>query len=164
MKVKKLTTLALLIALAMILSYLESLVPPFVAIPGIKVGLANIAVVFALYQLGWKEAVGISLVRVLCVSLLFGSGASFLYSVAGAALSLTGMILLKRTHLFSQIAVSVTGGILHNIGQILMASILLATDVLRYYLPFLLLGGIVAGVVVGVVATVLIRRIHVTDP
>ena len=78
MKVKKLTTLALLIALAMILSYLESLVPPFVAIPGIKVGLANIAVVFALYQLGWKEAVGISLVRVLCVLLLFGSGASFL--------------------------------------------------------------------------------------
>ncbi len=164
MKVKKLTTLALLIALAMILSYLESLVPPFVAIPGIKVGLANIAVVFALYQLGWKEAVGISLVRVLCVSLLFGSGAGFLYSVAGAALSLTGMILLKRTRLFSQIAVSVTGGILHNIGQIIMASILLATDVLRYYLPFLLLGGIVAGVVVGVVATVLIRRIHVTDP
>ena len=157
------TLLALLIALAMILSYLESLVPPFVAIPGIKVGLANIAVVFALYRMGWKEAVGISLVRVLCVSLLFGSGASFLYSVAGAALSMTGMLLLKRTGLFSQVAVSVAGGVLHNIGQIIMASILLATDVLRYYLPFLLLGGIVAGVVVGVAATVLIRRIHGLD-
>lgn len=161
MKIKKMTMMALLIALAMILSYIEGLIPPFVAIPGIKVGLANVAVVFALYKLGWKEAVGISLVRVLCMALLFGSGASFLYSVAGAVLSLTGMILLKRFGRFSQIAVSVTGGILHNIGQILMASILLATNVLQYYLPFLLLGGIVAGIAVGVLATILIRRLDV---
>ena len=159
MKTKKLTVMALTVSVAMVLSFVESQIPAFVAVPGIKIGLANIAVVFALYRLGWKEATGISLVRVLLVSLLFGSAASLFYSLAGAVLSLAGMGIMKKTGRFTEIMVSVTGGVLHNIGQIAMASLILETDALRYYLPFLLVSGIAAGVVVGLVAAVLVRRI-----
>lgn len=159
MKAKRLTVLALTVALAMVLSFVESQIPAFVAIPGVKVGLANIAVVFALYKLGWKEAAGVSLIRVLLVSLLFGHFASLFYSLAGAVLSLCGMILLKAMNRFSAVAVSVTGGVLHNIGQILMACILLETDIIRYYLPFLILSGVLAGVVIGVVSATMVQRI-----
>ena len=161
MKTKKLTVMALTTALAMILSFVESQIPAFVAVPGVKMGLANIAVVFAMYKLGWKEAVAISLVRVVLVSMLFGSIASLFYSLAGAALSLAGMGLLKRSGKFTEIVVSVAGGILHNIGQIAMASLILETDALRYYLPFLLLSGTVAGVVIGVVSAIMVKRIRI---
>ena len=161
MKTRKIATLALAIALAMILSFVESQIPAFVAIPGVKVGLANIAVVFVLYKLGWKEAVLISLVRVFMVSVLFGTAVSLFYSVAGAVLSLTGMVLLKRTGLFSTVAVSVTGGVLHNVGQILMACLLLETNVIVYYLPFLILSGVIAGVVIGMVAAIMVKRVQV---
>ena len=161
MKTKKLTVMALTTALAMILSFVESQIPAFVAVPGVKMGLANIAVVFALYKLGWKEAVAVSLVRVVLVSMLFGSIASLFYSLAGAGLSLAGMGLLKRSGKFTEIVVSVAGGILHNIGQIAMASIILETDALRYYLPFLLLSGTVAGVVIGVVSAIMVKRIQI---
>ena len=160
MKAKKVTLMALTIALAMVLSFVESQIPAFVAIPGVKVGLANIAVVFALYRMGWKEAAGISLIRVLLISLLFGHFASLFYSAAGAVLSLTGMILLKRLDRFSCVAVSVAGGVLHNIGQILMACILLETNVIRYYLPFLIVSGVIAGVVIGILAVVIVRRVR----
>ena len=153
-------TLALSVALAMVLSFVESLIPAFVAVPGVKVGLANIVVVFVLYKLGWKEAVAISLVRVFLLAVLFGSGVSFLYSVAGAALSLSGMILLQRCKVFSYVAVSVAGGVLHNAGQIAMACFLLRTDVLRYYLPFLVLSGVIAGVVVGLIAAIMVKRVN----
>ena len=159
MRTKKLTVMALTIALAMVLSFLESQIPAFVAIPGVKVGLANIAVVFALYKLGWKEAAGISLIRVLLISVLFGNLASLFYSLAGAVLSLLGMILLKHSEKFSAVAVSVAGGVLHNVGQILMACILLETDIIRYYLPFLILSGVLAGVVIGVVSAIMVQRI-----
>ena len=161
MKTKKIAVLALSIALAMILSFVESQIPAFVAIPGVKIGLANIAVVFVLYKLGWKEAVLISLVRVVMVSMLFGTLVSLFYSVAGAVLSLTGMVLLKKTGLFSTVAVSVTGGVLHNVGQILMACLLLETNVIVYYLPFLILSGVIAGVVIGVVAAIMVNRVQV---
>ena len=146
-------------AVAMILSFVESQIPAFVAVPGVKIGLANIAVVFALYRLGWKEAVAISLIRVVLVSILFGSIASLFYSLAGAVLSLTGMGLLKKTGKFTEIMISVTGGILHNIGQIGMACLILETAALRYYLPFLLISGIIAGIVVGILSAVLVQRI-----
>ena len=161
MKTKKLTVMALTTAVAMILSFVESQIPAFVAVPGVKVGLANIAVVFALYRLGWKEAAAISLVRVVMVSMLFGSIASLFYSLAGAVLSLTGMGLMKKTGRFTEIMVSVTGGILHNIGQIAMACLILETAALRYYLPFLLVSGIIAGVVVGLVSAVLVQRVKI---
>ena len=162
MKTQKLTVMALTTAIAMVLSFIESQIPAFVAIPGVKMGLPNIAIVYALYRLGWKEAAVISLIRVVLVSLLFGSAASFLYSFAGAVLSLLGMALLKKTGKFTEIVVSVAGGVLHNIGQIAMASIILETDALRYYLPFLLVSGILAGVVIGLISGILIRRIHLS--
>ena len=160
MKTKKLTVLALSVALAMILSFIESQIPSFVPIPGVKIGLANIVVVFALYKLGWKEAAGISLLRVFLVSVLFGHVASFFYSIAGALLSFCGMALLKRTGLFSHIAVSVAGGVLHNVGQILMACILLETNIITYYLPVLILSGTLAGIVIGLLASVMVSRIR----
>lgn len=159
MKTNKITLMALSIAVAMVLSFVESQIPAFVAIPGVKAGLANIAVMFTLYKLGWKEAAVISLVRVFMVSLLFGSAASLFYSAAGAVLSLLGMILLKKSGLFSTVTVSIAGGVLHNVGQIAMACLLLETNVITYYLPFLILSGIVAGIVVGLVAAVLIKRV-----
>ena len=161
MKTRKLTVMALSVALAMILSFVESQIPSFVPIPGVKVGLANIIVVFALYKLGWKEAFVISLLRVMLISILFGHLASFFYSMAGAVLSFIGMVLLKKTGRFSHIAVSVTGGVLHNVGQIAMACILLGTNAIAYYLPFLILSGTIAGVLIGLLAALLVDRIRI---
>ena len=155
--------MALTIALAMVLSFVESQIPALIAIPGIKVGLANIAVVFALYKLGAKEAVFVSLIRVALVSLLFGNFASLFYSLAGAVLSLAGMIALRRFEAVSTVAVSVTGGVLHNVGQIAMACILLETDVIKYYLPFLVLSGTLAGIAIGVVSAIVIKRVKLAS-
>lgn len=150
----------LLIALAMILSYIESQIPAFVAIPGIKMGLANIVIVFALYSMGLKQAALISFLRVLLASLLFGSVLSLAYSASGAVLSLLGMALLKKTGLFSTVAVSVSGAVLHNLGQIAMACLLLQTDAISYYIPFLIISGVVTGIVIGVAGAVIINRIR----
>lgn len=154
--------MAMTIAVAMILSYIESQIPPlFTAVPGVKMGLANIAVVFALYKLGWKEAGLISLLRVFLVSVMFSplGVMGLFYSLAGAVLSLLVMIGLKAAGLFSSVAVSVAGGVFHNVGQIGMACILLKTKEIVYYLPVLALSGIVAGVLIGLVAAVLVKRI-----
>ncbi len=159
MKASKLTLLALSVSLAMILAFVESQIPAFVAIPGVKVGLTNIVVVFALYKLGWKEAACISLIRVFLVGLLFGNGISILYSFVGATVSFAGMLLLKKAKVFSEMAVSVAGGVLHNMGQITMACIIMGTDVLRYYAPFLVLSGTLAGIVIGVLAAIMVKRI-----
>ena len=155
----RLTLLAVTVSIAMILSFIESKIPPLVAIPGIKVGLANIAVIFALYKLGIGAAVSVSLVRVVLVSFLFGTPISMIYSLAGAVLSLLVMIFLKRFTPLGEVGVSVTGGIAHNVGQITMASIMMETAVVVYYLPFLLLSGTLAGAAIGAAATLLIRKI-----
>lgn len=159
MKTKRITVMAMCVALAMILSYVESMIPS-PGIPGVKLGLANIVVVFALYKLGWKEAVGISLLRVFLVSLLFGHAASLMYSAAGAALSLLGMILLKKSGRLGSVAVSVLGGVLHNAGQVLMAVVLMGSNVV-YYLPVLIVSGTIAGIGIGLLAAILVKRIPV---
>ena len=161
MKTKKLVTLAVTISVAMILSFVESRIPAFVAIPGVQVGLANIAVIFALYKMGWREAISVSVIRVLLVALLFGSVVSLAYSIAGAVISLSLMILLKKLGIFTEVAVSVVGGITHNIGQILIAFLLLETSVVFYYLPFLLVSGVIAGIAVGIASALLIKRIKI---
>ena len=161
MKASKLSLLALSVSLAMILSFVESQIPAMVAIPGVKVGLANIVVVFALYKLGWKYAAVISLTRVFLVGLLFGNGISILYSFTGTIVSFAAMLLLKKAKVFSTMAVSVAGGVLHNLGQIAMACVIMGTDVLRYYAPFLVLSGTLAGIAIGVLAAIMIRRIEV---
>ena len=153
------TVMGLSVALAMILSFVESQVPPLVAIPGVKLGLANIAVVFALYKLGWKEAAMISLIRVFLVTLLFGNLGLIWYSAAGAVLSLAGMVLLKKTNRFSELGVSAAGGVLHNVGQILVASVVMETDKLSYYLPILIVVGVATGLGIGLLAGILVRRI-----
>lgn len=157
-KTKRLVLLAMLTAVAMILSYVESLLPS-VGIPGVKMGLANIAVIFALFRFGWKEAAALSLVRVVLVSLLFGSVGAMLYSLAGAVLSLAVMALLRRIDRFSTVGISVVGGVAHNAGQILMAMLILQTKQLLGYLPVLAVSGIAGGVLTGLAAALLIRRI-----
>lgn len=158
MKASKVAQYGLLTALALVLSYLESLVPPL-GVPGVKLGLPNLAVVFALYRLGFKDACAISLVRVVLVALLFGNGAALAYSIAGAALSLALMGLLKRTGKFSSVGVSVAGGVAHNAGQILVAMALLETSRLAWCLPVLWISGMIAGVLVGIVSGVLVKRV-----
>ena len=159
METKRVVHMGMLIALAMILSFIESQIPAFVAVPGMKIGLANIAIVFALYTLGFKDALVISMIRVVLGALLFGSVVSLAYSLAGALLSLTGMALLKKSALFGVVGVSVCGAVLHNLGQIGVAWLILKTQALVYYLPILLFSAVAGGVVIGIAAAVVIKRI-----
>ena len=156
---RALTWYALLVALAMVLSWLESLVPLSLAVPGVKLGLANLVVIFTLYKLGPRQAAIISLVRVLLVTFTFGNAFSFAYSLAGAALSLLVMLLLRKTGKFSMLGVSIAGGVCHNIGQILVAMAILRTAELMWYLPALLAAGIAAGVCIGAVGALVTDRI-----
>ena len=158
MKSKKVAFLGLSIGLAMILSFVESQIPALVAIPGIKVGLPNLVIVFMLYRIGAKETVTVSLIRILLVSILFGNLQSMTFSIAGAVLSLLGMIILKKTNWFSCITVSIVGGILHNVGQIIAACIWTQTAEIAYYLPVLLISGIVAGTLIGLVSGIVVQK------
>jgi heptaprenyl diphosphate synthase len=160
MKAKRVTFLGLSIALAMILSFVEHQIPALVAIPGVKVGLPNIVMVFLLYRVGWKEMVTVSIVRIILVSMLFGNVQTMTFSIAGAILSLFGMILLKKTSWFSCITVSIVGGILHNVGQIIAACFWTSTAEIAYYLPVLLVSGIIAGAVIGIIAGILVKRLE----
>ena len=159
MKTKNIALFAMLTAVALILSYVESLIPVLVAVPGVKLGITNIVVIFALYRLGTKEAAALSLLRVVLVSFLFGNAFSFLYSLAGAVLSLAVMILLKRIDKFSATGVSVAGAVSHNVGQILVAIVVLSTEKLVLYLPVLAVTGVLAGIVTGLSASVLLKRV-----
>lgn len=160
MKIRKTAFLGLSITLAMILSFVESQIPVFTTIPGMKVGLPNLVMVFLLYRVGWKETVIVSLIRAFLVALLFGNLQSLIFSISGAVLSLTGMILLKKTGLFSSIAVSVTGGVLHNVGQIIAACLWTGTVQIAYYLPALLVSGVCAGIAIGLIAGFLLKRLE----
>ena len=161
MKTKKLTTLGLCVALALILSYVESLLPPLVAVPGVKVGLCNIVILFLLYRFGWKEAAAVSGIRLVLTAALFTGFAAFFYGLSGAVLSLLGAALLKRSNRFSSLGVSAAGGVLHNLGQIALAALILDSGYIFAYLPVLLLSGTVAGALVGILAGILIRRTDV---
>ena len=157
---QKIAILGLCTALAMVFSYIEVLIPPIMtAIPGIKIGLPNIVIIFLLYRLGFKEAVIVSLVRVFAVSLLFGNIDTFAYSMAGAVLSLLGMTLLKHLNWLSVVGVSVAGGVLHNVGQIIMAIVLLGTAEIGYYLIILAITGTISGVLIGIGGAIVIKRI-----
>lgn len=159
-KTKKVAYLGLCTALAMVLAYVEVLMPPLInSIPGIKLGLPNIAIIFVLYRFGFGSATAVSFVRIVLVSLLFGNPMTFAYSVAGAALSLCVMALLKRLDKFSTVGVSVAGGVLHNVGQILMAMLLLGTAEIGYYLIVLAVTGTVSGVLIGLCGAVAVKRV-----
>ena len=156
---KNIAHFGLLIALALVLSYLESLLPLSFGVPGVKLGLPNLVVIFALYRLSPKAAAVISLLRVLLVSVLFGSVLSLAYSAAGAVLSFLVMWVLKRSGKFGCTGVSVAGAVAHNFGQILTAAVLLETSRLTWYLPVLCLSGTAAGICIGLLAALLIKRI-----
>lgn len=149
-----------LIALALVLSYLESLIPAFFAIPGMKIGLTNIVVILALYLIDWKCAVVINVLRVILVGLLFGNIYSLIYSLAGAVLSGVGMILLKKTGKFRMITVSIAGGVLHNVGQIIVAVLVLNTYYVAWYFLVLWFTGIAAGAVIGIIGSLICGRLE----
>lgn len=156
---KKAALLGMLVALAFVLSYIETLIPVNLGIPGAKLGLANLVVMVALYTLGTKEAFGLSMVRILLTGLTFSSMAAMLYSFAGGFLSFAVMALMKKTKKLSVTGVSVLGGIAHNAGQIFVAMWMLDTATLIYYLPVLAITGVASGTVIGLLAVMVIRRI-----
>ena len=159
-RAKRISLLGVYIALAMVLAYIEILIPPlFPAVPGIKMGLPNIVIVFLLYRRGPVCAATVSILRVLLVSMLFGNGMALMYSLAGSVLSLLLMILLRRLNFLSAVGVSVAGAVAHNVGQILMAMLLLETAELGYYLVVLILTGTLSGILIGLCGATLIRRI-----
>lgn len=160
MKSKRVATFGVLVALAFIFSYIESLVAFSGLIPGMKVGLANIVIVLALYKLGEKEAFFISFVRIVLVGFTFGNMSTMLYSMAGGILSFLAMCIAKRTKLFSIVGVSILGAIFHNIGQIVIAIWMLESSVLVHYLPLLLLSGLITGIVIGIVGGELTKRVE----
>lgn len=160
----RLTLLSVLTAAALILSYAESVLPPiFPAIPGMKVGLPNIIVIFILYRMGVSSATAVSLVRISLSALLFGNPVSFVYSLAGALFSITAMALLKKANILSAVGVSVAGGIFHNIGQILAAMLLLGTAKIGYYLFILAVTGTLSGLFIGLCGALMISRFPQTE-
>ena len=157
---KKTAYLGLFAAIAIIFGYVESLIPFFAGIPGMKLGLANLAVLFILEKYSWKEAVLVSTVRILVIGFLFGNMFSILYSLAGAALSLTVMTLMKKFSGFSILGISVAGGVSHNIGQLIVASLIVENTSLLYYAPALLISGVVTGLLIGLLAGEITKRIR----
>ena len=147
---KKVAFIGLLIAFGLALSFLESLIPQVIPIPGVKLGLANFAVLMTLYLFGFKEALIMNFARILLASMMFGSAFSFFYALSGALLSILIEVLLIKIDKMSEIGVSVAGGIAHNVGQILLAIIITKTIGVLYYLPFLIVSGILAGIVIGI--------------
>ena len=146
-------------AVAIIFGYVESLIPVFAGIPGVKIGLANLAVLFILDRYSWREAALVSVVRILVIGFMFGNLFSIVYSLAGAALSLTVMNFLKKHSEFSLIGISVAGGVTHNIGQLIVAMIVVSNTSLMVYAPALLVAGVLAGVAIGVLVKEVLGRV-----
>lgn len=160
MSTKKTAFYGLFLALALVASYIERLIPLNPGIPGVKLGLANIVTMVLLYTVGLQAAVLISALRILLSGLLFGSGFAMVYSAAGAILSMLVMAILKKTGRFGSIGVSVAGGVFHNIGQILVAIAVLETGTLIYYLPVLIISGLAAGIIIGILSGILTKRLY----
>lgn len=155
---QKIARLGLLTALALIAGYIEWLIPIPIGIPGVKLGLANLVIVWALYSMSPAEALAVNGMRIFLAGFLFGSLSMILYSLAGAFLSFLCMYLAKRSGLFGVVGVSVIGGITHNIGQLLVAMAALETESLIYYGPVLLAAGVITGLLIGVLTLEIRKR------
>ena len=156
---KKTASMGLFAAVAIILGYIETLLPVFTGIPGVKLGLANLVAVFLLYTFSWKEAAAVSVIRILVIGFLFGNLFSILFSLAGAAVSLASMALLKKVSGISAAGVSIAGGVSHNLGQILVAAAVLENrNLLLYYFPALLIAGLVTGLLIGILSAEVLKR------
>lgn len=157
----KVSFIGMMMALAFVLSYIEAMIPFSAGIPGVKAGLSNIPVMVTLYLMGPFYAVILSLVKVLLVSVTFGSMSSFMYSMAGALLSIVTMLFLKKADIFTTRGVSIAGGIMHNLGQLIVAMCIVENAKVLYYFPILMVSGIAAGLAIGLIADLIIRRIGV---
>lgn len=158
---KKIAMYGMLVALAFLLSYVETLIPFSFGVPGARLGLANLATVTALYCLGFREAFAVSLVRIVLTGFTFGSLSTMLYSLAGGVFSLLCMWAAKRFVRLGITAVSVTGGITHNLGQLLVAALVVKTGGVFYYFPALLIAGTAAGLVIGLLGGLITKRVKV---
>jgi heptaprenyl diphosphate synthase len=159
MKTKKIATYGLLVALAFILSYIEFMIPLPIPIPGIKLGLANLVVITALYSMGEKEALSLSILRIILVGFTFGSISMMFFSLAGGLFSWLMMTIFKKSKIFGFVGVSVIGGIFHNVGQIITAIFVVENINIIYYLPFLLISGIVTGTIIGILGAMIVKRL-----
>ena len=160
MSTKKISYLGLLIALAFVFSYIESLIPVNIGIPGAKLGLANLVIIVAMFTLGEKDAFALSIIRIVLVGFTFGNLASMMYSLAGGVLSFGVMVIAKKTKLLSITGVSVLGGVFHNVGQIIAAILVLETSSLIYYLPVLVIVGSLSGIAIGILGAIVTKRIQ----
>ncbi|MDE7124398.1 MAG: Gx transporter family protein [Eubacterium sp.] len=158
-KSKKIALFGLMIALAFVFSYLDSLIPISIGIPGIKLGLANLVVVTAIYIFPKRDALIIAVIRIILSGLTFGGVSTMLFSLAGGLLSFLVMVLLQKTEKMSVIGVSVAGGIFHNVGQIIVAAFVMETARLVYYLPVLVISGVVTGLLIGIISDITVKRL-----
>lgn len=156
---KKVAYFGILLSLSLILSYVESLFPFGFGIPGVKLGLANLVTMIALFCLGARQATLLSVLRVVLSGILFGNMFAIVYSLSGAAFSLIIMILLKKTKRFSVLGVSIAGGVAHNIGQIILATFLMENKAFFYYIPVLLIVGTVTGMLIGIGSNEVMKRL-----
>lgn len=162
-KTKKTAFLGIATSVALILAYIEAILPPiWTAVPGIKVGLPNLIIILVLYCFGFKHAAIVSGVRLVIVTMLFGNAMTLAYSVAGAVLSLAIMGIMKKTDKFSTVGVSIAGAVSHNLGQIIVAIFLFDTIQIGYYMVVLAITGTIAGVFIGVGSNLLLKRISLT--
>lgn len=159
MKNNYITFTALAAALALVLGYVEHLIPLPIPIPGVKLGLSNLAVLFMLYT-DRRAAWVVMFLKVLLSGLLFSGMSAFLFSCAGGILSLAAMHTLHASGKFSVVGVSIAGGIFHNVGQILAAGLILHTGSVFYYLPFLIAAGLVTGIIIGIICKIVLARVH----
>ena len=158
---KKVSLYGILVSLAFIASYIEVLIPFNFHIPGMKLGLANIAVLIALYTGGTKAGITVSIIRIILVGLTFGNPYSAIYGLSGGVMSLAVMIALKKTDFFGVMGVSMAGGVAHNLGQLLCAMILLKLPAVFTYLSYLMLVGTVTGVLIGIIDEEVLKRLPV---
>jgi heptaprenyl diphosphate synthase len=156
---KKVAYGGLFLALALVASYVETLIPINIGIPGVKIGLANGVIMVLLYLASLKQTYGVQIARIVLSGFLFGNLMMILYSLAGGLLSLTVMALLRKVGGFSPVGVSVAGGVSHNLGQLIVAMFVLETGRLMYYFPVLLISGVVAGILIGIITGEIIRRL-----
>lgn len=159
MTTKKTAQLGVYIALAMILSYVESLIPFSFGIPGIKLGLTNVVTVIMMYTYGIPGALGVAVLRAVLSGFMFGNAFSIIYSVAGCVLSFIFMYILKKTNHFAIISVSAAGGVMHNVGQLIVAANVVKTYSVIYYAPVLIIAGVFTGIVIGIVSDEIVKRI-----
>ncbi|QHI72395.1 Gx transporter family protein [Aminipila terrae] len=160
-KTKRIAVSAVLASLGLIFSYIEAIIPFSIGVPGVKLGIANLVVVIALYALGGSYAFSINVIRILIAGLLFNGIFGALYSLGGACVSLLTMIILKKTNIFSIVGVSMAGGVAHNVGQMLIAAAIISNIKIFIYFPVLLFSGMITGIIIGFISYLVLKKLNV---